>query len=591
MRGSRASFILAALSVVAAAAFTMVDPVILRIALDSALGGKPVEAPAWFRALSAFLGGPEAFASSVALCAAAMLTLNLAQGAFLFLKGWLSSRAAEGTAWKLRTSLFRRLSALPHGYFARADSGDLIQRCTSDVDTVRRFLESQVADLAKALFLVLLSVAVMSSLDLRMSAVTLALVPVIFLWSLLFFRRVQKHFLLADEAEAELSSVINENLHGFRVIKAFAREDWERERFDRKNHAYAETTRRLIRLLGTYWSVSAGLSMLQMAAILIAGSWWAARGEISMGTVVMFFAYAGRFLWPVRQMGRILTEFGKSSVALERMGAILSEPTEYEEDGSLEPELSGRIEFQGVSFRYGEGEEVLKDLSFSVEPGQTLAILGRTGSGKSSLVQLLARFADPTGGRILLDGTDIRKISKRSLRAQVGMVLQESFLFSRSMEDNLRLGSQEADREDLEAAARMACLSGVVADFEKGWETAVGEEGVTLSGGQRQRAAIARVLLRKPRILILDDSLSAVDTETDATIRAELGARRGRMTVIVIAHRLTTLASADSILVLEDGRVADQGTHEELLGRDGLYRSLWSVQADLESAVEPREAV
>jgi len=578
-RNARGQFLLAGLAVMAATFFSLIDPIVIRIALDTTLGGKPLQAPSWFALLFRPFGGPAFMGRSVAACAIVMVSLNAIQGCFLFLKGFFAVRAAETTSRNLREDLYRALSGLPYLYFSKADSGDLIQRCTSDVDTLRRFLESQVVEVARAVFMIGFSAAIMFGLDLRMSLVSMVLVPFVFLWSYLFFRRVQKGFRKSDEAESALSSVIQENLHGVRVVRAFAREDYEEERFEEKNSSYRGITRNLINMLGTYWSVSAGMSMAQMAITLCLGGYWAAKGQLSLGTVIMFFAYVGRFLWPIRQMGRILTEFGKATVALDRMGHILFKESEYQADGKLEPELKGRIEFRDVRFGYETGKPVLDGLSFCVRPGETVAVLGKTGSGKSSLVHLIPRFADVDSGAILLDGLDIRAMSKECLRSQVGIVLQEPFLFSKTLEENLRLGRPESDRIEVEAAARAACLSGVVADFEKGWDTQVGEEGVTLSGGQRQRAAIARTLLRRPRILILDDSLSAVDTETDSLIRGELEKRRGEMTVIVIAHRVTTLAGADRILVMENGRVADSGRHDQLISRPGLYRDIWRIQS------------
>jgi len=584
VKGERGGFLVAALAVMAAAFLSLVDPIVIRIALDSTLGGKPVEAPAWARFILAPFGGVDLLGRSLARCAIAILVLNAIQGVCLFLKGSMSSMAAEGTARRLRERIFGRLRDLPYAYFSKADSGDLIQRCTSDVDTVKRFLEGQIIEVGRALFLIAFSASILFSLDVRMAAVSMCMVPAIFLWSFLYFMRIQKAQLVFEEAESAMTSVVQENLRGIRVVRAFARSEYENARFDEKNRKHAEILEGLIKMHGTYWGVSAGMSMAQMALTLVAGSMWAARGAVSLGTVVMFFAFVGRFLWPVRQMGRVLTEFGKTLVALGRIGAILREPTEYRIDGSVRRPIEGRLEFRDVWFEHEPGRPVLRGLSFAVEPGETVALLGRTGSGKSSLVHLIPRLADVGSGAVLVDGIDVRAMSKSALRSQVSLVLQEPFLYSRTLGSNVALGADSAERDELDEAARMSGLTGVVEGFEEGWETPVGEEGVTLSGGQRQRAAIARALLRRPRILILDDSLSAVDTETDACIRAELAKLKGKMTVIVIAHRITTLAGADRIIVLDEGRVVDQGTHGELASRPGLYRSIWRLQSAAEES-------
>jgi ATP-binding cassette subfamily B protein len=588
MKGDRFKFAAAIFSVMAASFFSLVDPIVIRIALDSTLGGGPVEAPAWARFALLPFGGAGSLAGSLAVCALAIVSLNAIQGVFLFLKGALANRAAEGSARRLRERLFAHLRDLPYRYFSKADSGDLIQRCTSDVDSVKRFLEGQIIEVGRAVFMIAFSASILVSLDPRMAAVSMFMVPPIFIWSFLYFLRIQKAERVLEEAESAMTSVVQENLRGIRVVRAFARGEYEKARFDAKNGEHARILEGLIKMHGTYWGVSVGMSMLQMAVTLVVGSLWAVKGAVSMGTVIMFFAYVGRFLWPVRQMGRVLTEFGKTIVALERMGKILGEPGEYRTDGSLREDIAGHLEFRNVSFEHEPGRPVLSGLSFSVRAGETVAILGRTGSGKSSLVHLIPRLSDVSSGAVLIDGVDVRAMSKGHLRSKVGIVLQEPFLYSRSLGSNVCLGMEGAGREELEEAARTAGLAGVVAGFEDGWETPVGEEGVTLSGGQRQRAAIARILLRKPRILILDDSFSAVDTETDAYIRGELGRLKGSMTVIVIAHRITTLAGADRILVMDGGRIADQGTHAELSSREGLYRSIWKLQsaADEEEGIE-----
>jgi ATP-binding cassette subfamily B protein len=579
VRGSRALFALSWGSVMAAAFLSLLDPIVIQITLDSTLGHKPLAEPAWFEAIMAPLGGTKRMAGSLAFCALLILGLNLGQGLFLFLKGYLSSLAAERSAQRLRERLYGHLSDLPYSYFSKADSGDLLQRCTSDVDTVRRFLEGQIVEVARALLLLSFSVGIMASLNLKLTMVSVILVPPIFLWSYFFFKRVQKGFKASDEAESSLSSVILENLRGIRVVRAFGRESYEERRFEAHNRAYTGATQRVIDDMGTYWSVSAGLSTAQGAITLLVGGYWAARGEMTLGGVVMFFAYVGRFLWPVRQMGRTLTEFGKTIVSLRRIGRILQERSEYEGDGSVEARLRGEVEFRHVSFEYEPGKRALSDVSFTARPGETVAILGKTGAGKSSLMHLIPRLIEASDGSVLLDGIDSRHLSKRCIRSQVGLVLQEPFMFSKSLKDNIELGCQGASAAEIERAARSAALHTVVEDLEGGWETAVGEEGVTLSGGQRQRAAIARVLLRKPRILIFDDSLSAVDTETDAFIRRELERRRGDMTMLVVAHRVTTLAGADRILVMEDGRIVEQGRHAELIAKPGLYRSIWEIQS------------
>lgn len=586
LSGSRLLFAGATVAIAAAALVSLLDPLILRYTLDTVIGGKPADLPLWLDSLLQRLGGQSFVARNIWLCALGFALAGLAYGFFMFLRGLLASLAAEKTAMNLRNTLFAKLNVMPYRYFATANTGDLVQRCTSDVETVRRFLSSQFVDIGRALALLAFTVVIMFRIDPAMTLVALPIIPVVTVFSYLFFLKIQKAFAVSDEAEGAMSGTLQEILQGVRVVKAFARQDFERRRFDAKNRHYTDVTRRLIDLFGWYWSISGWMCMAQTGAVLVVGAMWAGSGRISVGTFVVFLAYVGRLMWPVRQLGRTLTDLGKTLVALDRVGQLLAETSEYDDDGALEPDLGGAVVFDNVSFAWDAAAPVLKGVSFRVEPGETVAILGKTGSGKTALVQLLARLAEPDSGSISLGGVDIRRIKKQYLRDRVGLVPQEPFLFSRSMAENLAMGTDgQAAQEQLDRAAAVAGLSKVVEGFEKGWETAVGEEGVTLSGGQRQRAAIARVLLKRPELLILDDSLSAVDTETDSAIRQSLKQEGQGITTIIVSHRMTTLAAADRILVLEDGIISDSGTHEELLARPGLYRRVWEIQSGLSAAV------
>ncbi|MDP3177072.1 MAG: ABC transporter ATP-binding protein, partial [Spirochaetaceae bacterium] len=446
-------------------------------------------------------------------------------------------------------------------------------------------LATQIEEVGRAVSLLTLTVVMMATLDGPMTLASLPIVPAIFGFSFIFFKRIQKAFKVSDEAEAALTQVIEENLHGIRVVRAFAREDFEIGRFDARNRIYTEETRKLITLFGWYWGISVLLCAAQEAVTIGVGAGRVAAGLLSPGTYLAFVAYVGRVLWPVRQLGRTLTEVGKAKVALGRITQVLSEPDEYVRDASVArdgvaapsgaPATRGgtarggtTVEFDRVCVEHESGKRVLSDVSFSVSGGETVAILGRTGSGKSTLAAALVRLVDTCGGSIKLDGVDIRDMDRRALRDAVGLVLQEPYLFSRTLRENVELGSGELDDRELERAARLSALASVVASFGTGWSTAVGEEGVTLSGGQRQRLAIARVLAKRPRVLVLDDSLSALDTETDAAVRrafkeewsgdvAGFDGRSAPPAVIIVAHRVTTLMGADRIVVLEDGRVAD----------------------------------
>jgi ATP-binding cassette subfamily B protein len=406
----------------------------------------------------------------------------------------------------------------------------------------------------------------------------MSVLPAIFGFGYVFFLRVKHVFGESDESEGRLSATLQENIAGIRVVRAFARKNHEMAKFDEKNRDFRDKTYRLIRLLAWYWSISDLLCFTQIGLVMSVGGLWAAQGRLSLGTAVVFFTYVGRLLWPVRQMGRILTEMGKSTVALRRIQEVLDTPPEME-TGEYCGDVKGAVEFRGVGFRYGNERPILRNLSFRVEPGEIVALLGATGSGKSTLAHLIPRLYDPSEGEIFIDGVSTTDWDQRHLRRQICIVLQEPFLFNRTVRDNVALAVPGADDEDVFASTEASSLHGVIESFEDGYDTVVGEGGVTLSGGQKQRVALARTLIRNPRIIILDDSLSAVDAETDRCIRENLKKRFGGVTVFIIAHRASTLKEADRILVLEDGRISQQGRHDELVARDGLYKRIWDLQS------------
>ena len=582
LKGKRLLYTGAVVSIGLASFFSIINPLVIKITIDSIIGGQEVDLPAWMDYIGVnfinrvvALGGGAL--QKIILAALLFVILTLLRGIFLYLKGRWSAVAAETFAREMRDRLYDHIQYLPYKYHINARTGDLIQRCTSDLDQIRRFLAVQFVEMGRAVFILLMVGAVMFSLHLKLALVSMAVVPIIFAFSFFFYREVKKTFKDADEAEARLSTVLQENLSGVRVVRAFARESYEIEKFEGKNREYRDLIYRVIRLLAWFWSSSDLLCMLQIGGVLVLGVYWASLGEISLGTLVVFASYEGMLLWPVRQMGRILTDLGKTLVSLRRIQEILDEESEKNESG-LKPEISGNIIFKDVSFKYEEGNEILKDVSFEVKEGQTLAILGPTGAGKSSLVHLLARLYDYPEGSIKINGVELKEIDKKWLRKHIGLVLQEPFLFARTIKENIKLARNDARDTEIFEATNNAAIHEVINDFEKGYDTMVGEKGVSLSGGQKQRLAIARTLIRNCPILIFDDSLSAVDTETDAAIRKALKEESRNATTIIISHRVNTLAEADLIIVLEEGQVVQSGTHQELIKDNGFYKRVWEIQ-------------
>lgn len=582
MKGSRLLYVGAILSIALAALFTLAAPLVIKVTVDSVIGDKPVSAPLWLEYLIGLAGGKNALVNSIWMCGVLFIVLNMVKGQFLFLKGKWSAIAAESIARRIREKLFDHLQRQPYEYHVKAETGDLVQRCTSDVETIRQFLAVQLVEIGRAVFLVSFSLMIMLSISKEMTMVSMVIVPIIFGFAYIFFKKVKQVFKKTDEAEGKLSSILQESLTGVRVVRAFARQAYEMDRFDKRNRAYSDNLYKLINLMAWYWSASSFLCMVQVAIILVAGIYFTASGSISLGALIVFLTYEGMLLWPIRQLGRILTDMGKAVIALERIGEILDSPVEKDNETAEDIEIKGNIVFDNVSFAYDEAVPVIDKVSFSVKQGETIAILGPTGSGKSSLMHLLTGLYEPDDGKILVEGIDLKNIRKKCLRRSVGIVLQEAFLFSKTLKENISLANKRAKDKEVFDAAKIAYVHDVIEGFEAGYDTEVGERGVTLSGGQKQRVAIARLLVQQVPVLIFDDSLSAVDTETDAGIRKALRERSRDVTTFIISHRITTLCEADRIIVLDAGKVVQIGTHEELLCEEGLYRKVWTIQSQLE---------
>jgi len=500
-----------------------------------------------------------------------------------------AANISEGVAENLRNRLYTHLQNVPFDYFKHVSAGDIVQRCSSDVDTIRRFVSVQLLEVFRALTMVAIALFVILSVNVKMAFITTGAIPLLFIFTFIFFTKIKHYFLLSDEAEGRISTVVQENLSGMRVVRAFGQQQNEVERFETANSDYRKVTVRLIDLLGLFWGSTDIISYALIGVTLIFSVLFTIRGELTVGNIFSFTMFVGMMAWPVRHMGRILADYGKSTVALGRLEEIVDVAPELEPGKALTPEIKGSISFESVTFGYDYPNEVLDGIDFTVEAGQTVAILGSTGSGKSSLVHLLQRLYECTGGRILIDGVDVNDIERHHLRRHIGIVLQEPFLYSRSIFENIRIAKPGAGEEEVFAVSEIASIHDVIDSFEKGYETIVGERGVTLSGGQKQRVAIARMLMQNAPILVFDDSLSAVDTETDAAIRRALTERKKNSTTFLISHRITTLMESDFIIVLEKGRIAQKGTHEELLREEGLYKRIAAIQTERHEDAEMGE--
>lgn len=566
-------------------------PLLLSEIVDSILGSEPFTMPDFLMNPINALGGRDFLRQNLWIPALALILMNIVNGVFTFIKGRSSAIASENIARKLRNDLYRHLQHLPFAYHVKAQAGELIQRCTSDVDTIRRFLAVQVMEVVNTVLMVVIAMSILLPRSVPITLYSLILVPPLFCFATWFFKMVHKSFEVADEADGVLNAVLQENLSGVRVVRAFGQQEREVEKFDRVNNDLRKKNLRLNELLAIYWGGGDAISMTQTLLTLVVCIIYACNGWITVGTLIVFTSTLGMLLFPIRQLGRTLSDAGKAMVSMKRVQAILHEEAEPDEPNALKPDLHGDIVFDHVSFAYPDDNvPVLRDVSFTIPAGKTAAVLGGTGSGKSTMMYLLQRLYTPTSGKITIGGVDIQQIDRKYLRAHVGLILQEPFLYSKSIRENVGITAPEQEAERIEHAADIASASGFIAKADKGWETVVGERGVTLSGGQKQRIAIARTLLKDNNILIFDDSLSAVDTETDAQIRAALRHEQKAVTTLIISHRVTTLSQADLILVLENGQITQQGTHAELCSQPGLYQRINSIQNALEEELTQAKA-
>lgn len=559
--------------------FNALIPQIVRVTVDSVLGTEKPQLPAALAGalpIEALRADP---AMALVWAAGAVVLFAVLRGFAIFGQRLFLARGSEGFVKGIRDELFSHIQRLPFAWHTAHQTGEMIQRCTSDVEVVRTFVCTQLVEVIRTVILVAVYLYAMFSMNVKLSLVSLAFIPVVALSSGLFYGRIAARFKVADEAEGELTTMVQENLTGVRVVRAFGRESFELGKFNEKNDRFSELWIKLGRVLAVYWASGTLLTCLQVMVILILGVVEAVRGELTLGGFLAFVSYNSTLAWPVRSLGRVLADMSKAGVSMDRVAYILRAEEERELPGAAEAPMDGDIVFSHVSFGY-EGQEVLRDVSFTVPAGSTFAILGGTGSGKSTLVHLLDRLYDlgEGQGEITIGGRDIRLIERGYLRRNIGLVLQEPFLFSRTIRENIAAPRPGAEEAEIRRAAAIACVDEAVSEFPDGYDTLVGERGVTLSGGQKQRVAIARMLISGAPVMVFDDSLSAVDSETDAKIRAALRESLGRATVILISHRITTLMQAERILVLENGQVSDIGTHEELISRPGIYREIYDIQ-------------
>ena len=578
--GSKRYFVVTVLAAGVTALADMIQPQIIRAALDYALGGKEADLPAFVMDAVDSIGGFSYLGKHLWIMALAIMVVALFQIASQYMFRVYNTKASETLVKSMRDQLFSHIQRLPFSWHMKNRTGDIIQRCTSDIETTKNFLSEQLTSIFRIVILLILSMYFMFSMHGTLTLIALVPMPLILGYSAYFHRKIHDGYTDCDENEGKLSAMAQENLTGVRVVRAFGQEKAEMDKFTKQNDYYTSLWVKMAKIMSRFWSVSDIFSGLQVMLVVIFGAYFCIYGSLTEGEYIAFISHNSMLVWPIRQLGRMISEMSKAGVSIDRVAYIMNSPIETDDPDAYDAPMDGDICFEHVHFAYENAPELLHDIHFTMKAGTTLGILGGTGSGKSTLMLLLDKLylLDENGGRITIGGTDIRKIRTEHLRKNIGMVLQEPFLFSRTIAENIGITSPEINMEAIRAAAEAAALDETITSFAQGYDTVVGERGVTLSGGQKQRAAIARMLTKETPIMIFDDSLSAVDTQTDARIRHGIEKRFGKASVILISHRITTLSAADKIIVLDRGRIVEEGTHEQLKQNGGIYQRIYETQ-------------
>lgn len=581
LRGSKAYFIIAIVCISLMNLLALIVPRVISYTVDTLITGKESDLPAFIVDAIESIGGSAYIREHLYLIAVFLMVIGALSALCNYLYRYYNNKGAETLVETMRNEIFAHIARLPFSWHTKNQTGDIIQRCTSDVDAVKNFVSGQLTEVFRVVLMVAFSLYFMFTINVKLALIAVILIPINIAYSAYGHKRMGKIFEEADVEEGKLSAVVQENLTGVRVVRAFGRELFEKERFEKQNHDYWKMWIRIDWVLAWFWAIGTLLLSLQTMIVVVLGAVFAVRGEMLAGEYIAFFSYNIMLTWPIRLLGRLISGLSRSEIATDRIRYIMNSEPEKDEGKKQRPEMTGDIVFNNVSFAYDESKEIVKDVSFRIKGGTTVGILGGTGSGKSTLMHLLNRLYElpKENGSITISGVDIKDIEVGYLRENVGMVLQEPYLFSRTLAENIALGGTNAEIEDIKEAAGTASLLETIENFKEGFETTVGERGVTLSGGQKQRTAIARMIIGKSPIMVFDDSLSAVDAETDAKIRKGLMEKGKDSTVIIISHRITTLMAADNILVLDKGRLVESGTHDELIKNTGIYRKIYDIQS------------
>ena len=579
LKGNLHYFIISIVAALLVTGLDMISPQLIRTTVDSIIGTEEMNMPAFVMSGIDAIGGIDYLRENIWLIGVVIVIIAVLTAIFRYIFNLYNTMGAEALVQSMRNRLFAHIQRLPFSWHMKNQTGDIIQRCTSDVEMIKNFISEQLTSVFRIVILITMALTFMFSMNVKLATIAVVFIPIIIAYSLYFHTHIRDGFTKCDENEGVLSTIAQENLTGVRVVRAFGREKFEKDRFEKQNNIYTDAWMHLCKFLALFWSAGDLFSGLQLMVIVIMGAVFCVKGEMTAGEFIAFISYNSMLTWPVRSLGRMISEMSKAGVSVDRLCYIMNSEVEKDKENASEPDMRGDIAFEHVTFGYGD-IPVLKDVSFKIAQGTTFGILGSTGSGKSTLMYLLNRLYDlpAENGRITIGGVDVSDMKGEWVRSNIGMVLQEPFLFSRTIAENIGITKKQISLSEIRKAAAIACVDDSVMEFTQGYDTIVGERGVTLSGGQKQRTAIARMLTQRTPIMIFDDSLSAVDAETDAKIRQELHKNLGDSTVILIAHRVTTLMHADCIMVMDKGQIAEIGSHEELMEKNGIYRKIYDMQ-------------
>ncbi len=569
-------YFLAFLFEILSSALQMLIPIILGTTIDSIIGSEEPTNKIMISFIN-FLGGRDLVRERLGIIAAAFIAISFSIALLNFLRPYMSGKATYTISKGIRDSIYAKISSLSIKDMASITTGDMLQRASSDITKFETMVSTTMMALMGNISYIVISLITLFTINFKLSLISVSLLPILFIGTFLFDRSVVKVFDEFEESEANLTTIVQENLSSYKVVRAFFKQKHEINKFEEASMDLANKDYKIMEYFAYFWSIAEFLCFLQIALIAIFGVIMHRSGSVSVGEFTAVFAVALNMVWVVLGTGRMLSRFTRVTVAIRRFDEVLEMDSEDLDSGVSDIDIKGEINFDKVSFSYDEAHDAIKDLSFTIEAGKTLGVLGLTGSGKSTLVSLIPRLMEYDGS-IKIDGAELNTISKRKIRENISIILQEPYLFNKTIKENIAYRWPDASNEEIIKAAKIADIHDDIMNFPDGYDTIVGEKGVSLSGGQKQRLAIARTILVHTPIIIFDDALSAVDTQTDINIRTALSQNEKAQTKIIISHRISTLMNADKIIVMKRGKKIQEGTHDELIREDGLYKTIYEIQ-------------